>query len=175
MALEAAAAADPKWVVRREALGRTQSKGLLAVCSNSVFSSLNAINEFGRKRFGSQVDSLGHESVDVVPLDSIREEFAPRGSRRILLKVDTQGSDLDVLAGAADTMNDVVATLSEASVVPIYDKAARLIDLIQTMEGHGLVLSSLFPISHDHPPSLALLELDCYFVRIEHAIRQPTH
>ncbi len=164
-ALESRAAGDSRWVVRPEALGRIRGMGTLLAYTNSTFSSFNAINEFGRNRFGAQVEAVGGERVEITPLDDLIGEIARNGSRRILLKTDTQGYDLEVLAGAVGTLRDARAVLAEASTIPIYDRSTRLTDLLCYLEREGFALSGLFPTGHDNPPGMALLELDCYFVR----------
>jgi FkbM family methyltransferase len=168
-ALESAAAGDPRWVVRPEAIGRQRSRGILQTYANSSFSSFNTLNGLGRERFGAQVEAVGQEAVDIVPLDSLLGDIATRGSRRIFLKTDTQGYDLEVLAGAIETLREASAVLSEASTTPIYEDATLLPDLVRNLEREGFSLSNVFPIGHDKPPSLALLELDCYFVRTDPA------
>jgi len=171
-ALESAAAGDPRWVVRPEALGRQRSRGTLQIYANSAFSSLNTLNGLGRERFGAQVEAVGLEAVDIVPLDSLLGAIAARNSRRILLKTDTQGYDLEVLAGAVETLKDAAAVLSEASTTPIYEDATLLPVLVRNLERKGFALSGVFPIAHDKPPGLTLLELDCYFVRTVQAKRE---
>jgi FkbM family methyltransferase len=163
--LESVAAGDPKWTVRSEALGKQTEKGTLEVFTDSTFSSLHPINNLGRERFGRLVDAVGYEAVDIVPLDSLRGEIISGGNQRILLKTDTQGHDRDVLAGATAILRDSDVVISEASTRPIYDRATMLTDLIKDMEQEGFSMSGIFPIGHDVPPSLALLEVDCYFVR----------
>jgi FkbM family methyltransferase len=164
--LEAAAAGDAKWVVRPEALGRSRSRAVLHGYADSTFSSLREINDLGRSRFGSLLESTESESVEILPLDSLLGDVAGSGPRRILLKTDTQGFDLEVLAGAVETLKSAEVVLAEASTMPIYKDAARLPELLLEMERRGFTPSGLFPIGHDSPPSLALIELDCYFVRI---------
>jgi FkbM family methyltransferase len=165
--LQAAAAGDPRWTVRPEALGRVRGEAALEIFPDSTFSSLHAINALGRRRFGRLVEATGRETVAVVPLDSILGEIAPAGPRRILVKTDTQGNDLDVLAGAAETLRSARVVISEGSAMPIYENAPVLTDLTLAMERAGFALSGLYPTGHQPPPSLALLELDCYFVRAE--------
>jgi len=163
--LESEAAGDPGWTVRPEALGSRRGRGELEIYADATFSSLHAINEAGRRRFGRMVSSIGRETVEVVPLDSFLGTVPLRGRSRILLKTDTQGNDLEVLAGAAETLKVTRAVMSEASAMPIYENTPRLADLMLAMERAGFVPSGLFPTGHQPPPSLALVELDCFFVR----------
>jgi FkbM family methyltransferase len=164
--LETVAADDPKWTVRPEALGKQAGKGTIEVFADSTFSSLHAMNDRGRERFGGLVNPVGREVIEIVPLDLLREEIISNGNRRILLKTDTQGHDREVLLGAAATLRDSVAVVSEASARPIYAGAAKLTDLIREMEHQGFALSGIFPTGHETAPSLALIEVDCYFVRV---------
>jgi FkbM family methyltransferase len=162
--LRSAAAGDARWQVRAEAIGRVRGSTRLDIRADSSFSSTLSNNEAGRRRFGSLVDVVASETVEVVPLDSLLGEFSGR-DRRILLKTDTQGNDLDVLAGAGETLGSCRAVLSEAAAIPIYEGAPRLEELTRAMERAGFSLSGLFPTGHQPWPGLALIELDCYFVR----------
>jgi FkbM family methyltransferase len=164
-ALLAAAAGDQRWTIRAEAVGREPGHAQLSIFRDSTFSSLRAINARGRERFGDLVQLVGEETVEVVTLDSICPSLVPGGSRRILLKTDTQGFDLEVLRGASETLKAAVVVLSEATTLPIYESAPQLEELLQTLKRAGFTPSGFYPIGRQAPPSLALIELDCFFVR----------
>jgi hypothetical protein len=77
--------------------------------------------------------------------------------------MDTQGWDLEVLAGAERTLDRVVALQSEVSVRPIYDGMPGLTESLQTFEERGFLLSGLFPVNVDR--DFAAVEFDCVAVR----------
>ena len=84
--------------------------------------------------------------------------------RRVLLKTDTQGHDLDVLAGASTALGETHAVLTEAPVQPIYENVPRLTEIIAWLDSRGFSPSGLFAISH-RPADLAIIEVDAHFTR----------
>jgi len=70
---------------------------------------------------GPQSSYVGTETVQVHPLDHL----CPLNSTdRVLLKVDVQGYESQVLAGALRVLEGCRAVMSEMSLVPLYDGQA---------------------------------------------------
>lgn len=162
--LDAVARADGAWRAHRLAIGAAAQDVRLNVFRDSSFSSLHAANRHGEDRFGEYMH-LDH--VEEVPMLTLDAALAPRlasgAPRRILLKTDTQGHDLDVLRGAGGTLERTHAVVTEASVTPIYSGTPTYREIIAFLEARGFRPSGLYPISHE--PDLSLIELDCFFVR----------
>ena len=85
-------------------------------------------------------------------------------SPRALLKLDTQGYDLEVLAGACDILDDIHAIQAELSLKSIYTSAPRYLDALAEFERHGFEVTGMYPVSRDKP-SLAVVEYDCITTR----------
>lgn len=83
---------------------------------------------------------------------------------RALLKLDTQGHDLMVLAGGKDIMSDVQAIQVEISLKPIYDGAPHYLDALVEFETAGFEITGMYPVSRDKK-SLAIIEYDCVMTR----------
>jgi FkbM family methyltransferase len=156
------AAKDRDWLVRHAALGRNPDRLQLNVTSETQFSSFRrplaaAISEMplaAVQRF---------EEVEVYRLDDVISDCLPRPDSRVFLKLDTQGWDLEVLAGASASLGQVVVLQSEISVRPIYEAMPGYLDALATMEGLGFELTGLFPVARDR--RLRLVELDCIMTR----------
>jgi FkbM family methyltransferase len=162
--LAARAAADPHWTVaERAALGSRPARALINVAANSVSSSLLDMNR-------RHLDAAPHsaygaaEEVDVIALDDCIDRYVP-GNAGGLLKIDTQGYELEVLRGAHRTLSgriDVVQT--ELSLVELYDGQALMLDVCNFLKQYNFTLRHIIPGLKD-PASRRLLQLDGIFAK----------
>jgi len=162
--LHAAAASDGRWRILPVAIGRESAEMDLNVCANDSFSSLHAANAAGQARFGGQMAVSRVERVQVRTLDSLWPELGGGLQRRVMLKTDTQGHDLEVLAGASDVLRDTHALVTEASIQPIYAGTPLFFEVAAWLESRGFVLSGIFPMAH-RPEDLAVIEVDAFFTK----------
>ncbi|PZF85500.1 FkbM family methyltransferase [Jiangella anatolica] len=162
--LTGVARADPKWRVLPVALGASDTTARINVARNTSLSSLRSASEYGQRDFGDVIETARIEHVQVRRLETMWER-ALEGidDRRIYLKLDTQGWDLEVLDGAGDRLADVLALQTEASVQPIYDGMPTHLETLRAIEAAGFTVSGMFPVTLD--PRLALVEYDCVAVR----------
>jgi FkbM family methyltransferase len=165
-ALADLAAADGAWSIRAEALGsRTGKAQLHGVDEESELGSLRRASDFGR----SWKDVLGRtrdEAVEVRRLDELWDEVSS-GASRALLKLDTQGHDLEVFRGAGRLVQPggpVVAVLTEVACLPIYDGVPTMDEHLAETGAAGWSLAGLYPVSFD-AASLRVIELDAVLVR----------
>jgi FkbM family methyltransferase len=162
-ALTARAEHDPRWRVHRLALGRAEGRQAMHVARESNFSSFLAPNRFSLDWFGgSAVDR--DEEVEVRRLDDVFDTLlAHVPEPRVLLKTDTQGSDLEVLEGARGCLDRVAALQIELSVRAIYEGAAGWVEALNQLEALGFRPAHLTTVGRDS--SLGVVELDCLLVR----------
>jgi hypothetical protein len=83
----------------------------------------------------------------------------------VFLKMDTQGFDLQVFAGAKRSLPKVLALQSEISIQPIYEGVPEYLEALEVYTKAGFVISGLYPVSRDKD-TLALIELDCVMRRV---------
>ncbi len=162
--LRTAAAADGRWRIFTMAAGSENTVMDLNVAANDVFSSLHAVSDAGQARFGAQMAIGSVERVQVRTLDSLWPELSGGAARRVLLKTDTQGHDLEVLGGATHVLGSTHALMTEASIQNIYAGTPRFFEITTWLESKGFALSGVFPISH-RVEDLALVEIDAFFTR----------
>ncbi len=138
------------------AVGRDPGEVTLHVQADSVNSSLLAhAHEPDRERI-------------VVPCVRLDDEFPAGAPSRALLKVDTQGTELDVLRGATGLLPRCAGVLLEAAVLPSYSGATRLPDLLDFMEESGFVPFDVVDVLRTPPEQGAgLRELDLLFAPAE--------
>lgn len=168
-ALRARAAADPLWTVVPAALGKATGTAEINVTNYSAFSSFLTANDYGQTEFGAKAAVAAVEPVPVLRLDEVLADLLgapPAGPpARVYLKMDTQGWDLQVLAGAAGVLDQVVALQSEIAVRPIYTGMPAFETSLSTLAGLGYHLSGLFPVTHDS--RLRVVEFDCVCVQAD--------
>jgi FkbM family methyltransferase len=113
-----------------------------------------------------------HEDASVERIDvactTLDREFAQRfGRRSVLLKVDTQGSELEVLRGGSKLLQHCSAVLLEASVRSSYAGGVQLPELLLFMRDAGFVPLDIVDVLRLAGPDRALCELDLLFVPLE--------
>ena len=162
--LAAVAAQDGNWTVApRCALGRTPGKACINVAANSVSSSLLSMNDL-------HVDAapasryVTSETVPVRRLDDVAETRLDK-SAKLLLKIDTQGYEEEVLAGASRVLDSVIAMQLELSLMPLYKGAPTLRRMLELCEDLGFELYGLIPGFYDEKTA-RLLQMDGLFVKI---------
>jgi FkbM family methyltransferase len=162
--LASTASRDPRWKVYQFALGSQNSTQTINVYRRTEMSSLLKANAYCTGRYGESVATTGQEVVPVRRLDDVLDEVAPDHTRRrVFLKMDTQGYDLEVFKGLGNKLKHVVAIQSEVSLIPIYEGMPHWIDSILVYERAGFGVAGLFPVTVD---GCRVIEYDCLMVRV---------
>jgi FkbM family methyltransferase len=162
-ALTLAAHGKADWVVApRMALGEAGGKIEIHVAGNSASSSiLDMLPAHERAAPGSAY--VARETVPLQRLDSVAGEYLA-GARKVLLKIDTQGYEDRVLAGAAGLLERVAAIQTELSLVPLYAGQLLFDEMRKRIEALGFELFAVFPGIVDGRTGQTL-QLDGFFLR----------
>jgi FkbM family methyltransferase len=161
--LSAVAAGDRDWVVAPCcALGRAPGEARINRAANSVSSSLLPMHDT-HLRAAPDSRYVASETVRLERLDDIAPPLLPQDAR-LLLKVDTQGYEEEVLAGADAVLSRVSAMQLELSVAPLYEGAPTLRRILELCERLDFQLHGLIPGFHDED-SGGLLQMDGLFLR----------
>lgn len=162
--LAAAAADDDLWDVHQLALGRESGELEMHVASDGTLSSALPPSEFGTERFAA-LREIQVQRVPVRRLDALLPELFPAGETpRILLKLDTQGFDLEAFAGLGDAVDRVVALQSEVALLTIYEHMPRMPEALAVYEAAGFEVSGMYPVTREKRTA-RVLEYDCVMVR----------
>jgi FkbM family methyltransferase len=153
------AAADARWEVRRLALAEADGEVQLGRADN--FSSVLPVAGRLGRLFPDAVPR-GTERVPTARLDALGLAL-PEGGRT-LLKLDVQGYELHVLAGAAGLLPAIGVVETELSIVPLYDGQPLLAEVVRTLGDAGFALHALEPILRDRRTG-ELLQADGLFLR----------
>jgi FkbM family methyltransferase len=161
--LMAVAARDQDWIVAPCcALGRAPGEIQINLARNSVSSSLLPMLDV---HLNAAPDSqyIARETVRLERLDDVARPFLPNDAK-LLLKVDTQGYEEEVLAGADLVLEKASALQLELSVAPLYQGAPSLRRMLEVCEGLGFQLYGLIPGFYEEK-SGRLLQMDGLFLR----------
>lgn len=131
--LLARAAGDRAWEVRHAALGSKDGKTSINVAANSWSSSLLPMAPIHLRAAPSSA-YVAHEEVEVARLDTLRV-VGPQDTA--LLKIDVQGSELEVLAGAEEALRQVRVLECELQLVPLYEGAPLVAEVVGWLDRRG--------------------------------------
>jgi FkbM family methyltransferase len=147
--------------LREVALSREHGTADLHVTENSVFASLLPPLADITKQYPRGAGTVGTVSVATTTLD--RELAAAAGEPVGLLKLDVQGGERDVLAGAQQTLSRTAAILIEMNFAPHYDGEADFTELHQTLQDAGFRLHGIGELNRS-PLTGDLLWADACYV-----------
>ena len=157
------AATDRKWsLAPRMALGSTDGQTEIHVAGNSASSSILPMREAHEMAAPESV-YVGKESVDIRRLDGLDLDVFTQ-ARRPLLKIDTQGYEAQVLAGASGVLPLIHGVQVEISLTPLYDHSPSLLEMVALLGENGFAPYAILPAFID-PRSARMLQVDGYFFR----------
>jgi FkbM family methyltransferase len=158
----AVAASDDRWRTHRYAIGAEDGERELRLFDSSEWNSFHAPDDDHLRAAGRALTTRGTAMVAVRRLDGLWSEVVGPGDV-VLLKSDTQGHELDVLAGAGARLSSVAVVVLEASVTTFYEGEPTLPVMLQELASLGFVPSGFFPVTRRRG-SLALDTVDVCFV-----------
>ena len=117
----------------------------------------------GIEEIEPSVRYLTREPVAVDTLDNVFSRFAKAGERNFL-KLDVQGYENEVLAGAEESLKRFDGVISEVSLSHVYEGEWLLDEMMSYMLTNGFVLFDLADVFRDLS-SGQLMQVDALFVR----------
>jgi FkbM family methyltransferase len=161
-ALLSRAGGDENWTVAEKcALGAATARGTINVSKNSVSSSLLDVNS-QHIDAAPRSEVVGTEEIRVLALDQCIESYVGE-KKNGLLKIDTQGYEMEVLQGAHRTLSEKVDLVqTELSLIELYDGQPLMLDVCNFLSRYGFKLRYVIPGFKD-PVSGKPLQLDGIF------------
>jgi FkbM family methyltransferase len=144
------------------AVGSSKGQIEINIAGNSVSSSVLPMMP-AHLDAAPQSKYVRKQLVDIARLDEISAPLIP-ATGTILIKVDTQGYEMEVLKGASGLFGRTVALQLELSLVPLYDGAPTIAQMISFAEDSGFELFNIIPGFRDKRTG-RLLQADGFFVR----------
>ncbi len=116
--------------------------------------------------------SVTPREVPAVTLDQIHRERSFQAP--ILLKIDVQGAELDVLAGAEAVLRDTEYVVLETSLFEFFRGAPLVDEVVAYMVGRGFAVYDVLALQY-RPFDGALTMLDLGFVKVRSSLRSLHH
>jgi len=110
--------------------------------------------------------------IDVVTLKDIADKKF-RDFKKILLKVDVQGYELEVLEGAQDFLSKIDVIILEVSLFRFYQNCPDFYEVVDYMKGNGFVVYDIIG-GINRPLDYALAQKDIVFVQ-ENGLLRSSH
>jgi FkbM family methyltransferase len=161
--LEARAAADPAWrVAPRMALGERDGEAMIEVSAEPDMSSILPQTELLRQISPSS-KVIGHERVPIHRLDGLAADYL-EPDERAFLKIDTQGFEAQILAGARRLLPRLLGVQLEMSLVRCYEGERDFRELMADLADAGFSPYLFFPGYFEHKLARQL-QVDGVFMR----------
>ena len=165
--LEKAAAQDPDWQVYRCGLGRTATTAEIHTGWKTM-NSLLPPSDYGKDRY-SRFAKSDTEEIVVRRLDEVMDEaLAGLADPRPYLKMDTQGYDLEVFAGAGKRIGEFVGMQSEVACLRLYEGSPGMAEAVAVYEAEGFGITGMYPVTREATTG-RVIEFDCVMMRAEAA------
>lgn len=166
--LKRARESDRNWAGVNIALGPDNTRMTINVTKDTQFASFKMPSQAGLLATGNaqmyaNASVERTEEVEVLRLDELlTKHCAERPDAKIYLKLDTQGFDLQVIAGIGGWRNRILAMQSEISMMPLYEGMPPYTESVEVFGNLGFDVTGFFPVSRDE--MLRVIEFDCTLV-----------
>ena len=154
---------DPDWRISNVALGDEDEFSSINISNNSFSSSILDMGS-DQTLAGSDVYFIGKETITIKKLDSIFEDYVDPKADNVFLKIDAQGYEEKILAGACESLKHIKGIQIEMPLVEIYKGQMLLMPLLQKLYDLGFELQGLEQGFHN-PVTMQLYELDGVFFK----------
>ncbi|WOO41442.1 FkbM family methyltransferase [Rubellicoccus peritrichatus] len=160
--LEKCAANDSNWDTQCIALGDQQETREINVSNNTVSSSFLGMN---KKHTDAAPESRYESKVEVTvkTLDGIWSELV-KANEKVFMKIDVQGFEKEVLAGASDSLKKIQGLQLECSFASLYEGEMLFPEMYQWLQNEGFTLWLMTP-TFIEPKTKQLLQVDAVFFR----------
>ncbi|SCK39027.1 FkbM family methyltransferase [Streptomyces sp. WMMB 322] len=170
--LRKAAERDPDWQVHPFALGRSESVEHMHLGWKTMNSLLEP-SAYGQQRYKRFADTATTTEVPVRRLDAVMDEaVAGIASPRPYLKMDTQGFDMEVFAGAGERIGEFVGMQSEVAALQLYEGSPHMSEAIAAYEDAGFEITGMYPVTREGATG-RVVEFDCVLARAAAAPARP--
>jgi FkbM family methyltransferase len=166
-AISALSSTDDKWTVFDCGLSSACGAAQLNVYEDTSLSSFYEINKFGENLAGNLTRKTSTQEISIRMLDDFSTLLG--GFSSILLKIDTQGHELDVLKGARSTLERTNVVLCECSLQSIYSGQATFTEITNFLSDLGYASERSFSVAMDR--DLQLVEVDQFFLKNQNKCR----
>ena len=159
----AASAPRGRWHVHNYGLGEHDGVREMFVARESVFNSLRRPQD-SASLWHPGITGVDTTEVRLRTLDSVWQELG-MSHERVFLKMDTQGSELEVLRGGDRALGDVAGIQLEVSLTPLYRDQPCIEDVVPVLRRAGFQFFGVWPGAGIRGVANQVLEVDVVLVR----------
>lgn len=168
--LSKAAENDPEWHVHQCGLGREETTAEIHK-SWMTMNSLLPPSDYGKGRY-SRFKKSDTEEIRIRRLDEVMDEALEGLAAPVpYLKMDTQGYDLEVFAGAGKRVTEFVGLQSEVACLRLYEGSPTMGEAVAAYEAEGFGITGMYPVTREATTG-RVIEFDCVMMRAEAAPEQ---
>lgn len=153
---------DPLWKPINLALGSSRGEMSINTSDFSLFNSILKLNDFALNNWEALEINNSTELITITTLSDFINDNKLQ-DRRIFLKLDTQGYDLEAFKGALDCIQAIKVLQSEVSFIPIYQGMPSFMESLALFITSGFQVSTFFPVSQRADG--AAIEMDCLLIK----------
>lgn len=169
--LRKAAEGDPDWLVYPCALGRSESVESMHLGWKTMNSLLEP-SAYGQQRYKRFADDSTTQ-VRVRRLDEVMDEaLEGLADPRPYLKMDTQGFDMEVFAGAGERIDECVGMQSEVAALQLYEGSPHMTEALTAYQDAGFEITGMYPVTREETTG-RVVEFDCVLARAASAPTSP--
>jgi FkbM family methyltransferase len=151
------------WVVEnRVAIGSKDIDSIINISSNSESSSILKILPSHTNLKPNSV-TIGNEFVEIRKLDNYMN-LITQYRKSYLLKIDTQGYEMEVLKGSSKILDIIDSLLIEVSLIELYEGQELFIDILEFLKKKNFKIWSLDRVMGDKNTGQTY-QLDIFFVK----------
>ncbi|MGY1438224.1 FkbM family methyltransferase [Streptomyces reniochalinae] len=163
---------DEDWQVHPCGLGREESVASIHLGWKTMNSLLEP-SAYGRQRYQRFADTGTTTQVRIRRLEDVMDEALDGlAAPRPFLKMDTQGYDLEVFAGAGDRIGEFVGMQSEVAALRLYEGSPRMAEALAAYEDAGFGITGMYPVTREETTG-RVVEFDCVMARAARAVPVP--
>jgi FkbM family methyltransferase len=156
-------AGDRRWAGFNMALGEREETLQINRSKSSIFSSFNLPTSEVTAMFDDENKVVEAKDVQVRRLDNVLTELNyTKYLGRTLLKVDTQGFEMQVLRGLGTYLRKLPAVQCEISSVPIYKRTPHMTEILAFLNENNFRPACFFPVSW--MADWSVVEFDSIFI-----------
>lgn len=161
-AMRARAGDDRRWHVHPFALGAEDAVKQFNVMAHTTFSSFRT-PDASYSEFADTNRVVRTLDVHVRRLDDLAPTLDGLSAPGVFVKIDTQGFDLEVIAGGGRVLAAAHGMQFELAMQHIYQNVPGYAEMLGTVQRLGFDVAGMFPITVDS--HLRVVEFDCINVR----------
>jgi FkbM family methyltransferase len=141
--LERRSSKDPLWQAYNFALGDSDNYVDINIAGNSYSSSLMDMLD-SHVKAAPESAYISKENIRIQTLDAVFDGVCS-SFKDVYLKIDTQGFERKVLAGATKSLSRIDTVQMEMSLIPLYENEAVFSEMHAYMEEIGYTLVAIEP------------------------------